>query len=86
MEGKIIYDWEEFKKELKNLENPKMYINTETTEKGNVLRIYAETEDVVLIFEANDLDIRKWEKQLSLLGFEYKYGESPVKIVKREEL
>ncbi len=81
MEAKIIYNWDEFQREFEKLEEPKFYINLDTSDKGNVLRIYAETKDVVLIFEPEDMDLRKWKKKLDDMNIEYKWGKSPVKII-----
>ena len=81
MEAKIVYDWNEFQREFEKLESPRFYINLDTSDKGNVLRIYAETDDFVLIFEPEDMDLRKWKKKLDDMQIEYKWGESPVKIV-----
>lgn len=83
MEGKIIYEWDEFEEEFSKLEDAEFYINLDISENGNVLRIYAETEEVVLIFEPNDLDLRKWKKELEKRLIEYKWGESPVRIVEQ---
>ncbi len=83
MEGKIIYDWDEFEEEFSKLENAEFYINLDISENGNVLRIYAETEEVVLIFEPDDLDLRKWKKELEKRLIDYKWGESPVRIVEK---
>ncbi|MCD6576213.1 MAG: hypothetical protein J7K73_03575 [Nanoarchaeota archaeon] len=85
MEAKIIYDWDEFQKEFGRLDNPKFYINLDTSDKGNVLRIYAETDEVILIFEPEDMDLRKWKKKLDDINIEYKWGESPVRIIENEE-
>ncbi len=85
MEAKIIYDWNEFEREFKGLENPKFYINLDTSDKGNVLRIYAETNETVLIFEPNDMDLMKWKKELDNRNINYIWGKSPVKIIKSEE-
>jgi hypothetical protein len=84
VEAKIIYDWDEFEREFEKLEEPKFYINLDTTKKGNVLRIYAETEDVVLIFEPEDMDLRKWKQKLDDMQIDYKWGKSPVKIIESE--
>ncbi len=83
MEGQIIYNWEEFEEKFNQLENADFYINLDISEKGNVLRIYAETEEVVLIFEPDDMDLRKWKKELDKRSIEYKWGKSPVKIVEQ---
>ena len=85
MEAKIIYEWDKFKKEFENLEEPNFYINLDISDKGNVLRIYAETEDEVLIFEPEDMDLRKWKKKLDNMNIKYKWGKSPVKIIEDEE-
>ena len=85
MEAKIIHNWSIFEKEFEKLENPKFYINLDSSDKGNVLRIYAETKDEILIFEPEDMDLRKWKKKLDDMSVEYKWGESPVKIIEKEE-
>ncbi len=41
MEGKIIYEWDEFEEEFSKLEDAEFYINLDISENGNVLRIYA---------------------------------------------
>ena len=81
MEGKIIYEWDKFESEFTKLENPKFYINLDVGNKGNVLRIYAETEDIVLIFEPEKMDLQIWMHELEKRSIEYKWGESPVKII-----
>ncbi len=83
MEGKIIYDWDEFEEEFSKLGDAEFYINLDISENGNVLRIYAEDEDTVLIFEPDDLDLRKWKKKLEKRLIEYRWGESPVRIVEQ---
>jgi len=85
MDAKIIYNWDEFEKEFEKLEGPKFYINLDASDKGNVLRIYAETEETVLIFEPDDMDLTKWKKKLDNMNIEYKWGKSPVKIIENEE-
>ena len=81
MEAKIIYDWDEFENGFESLENPKFYINLDTSDKGNVLRIYAETNETVLIFEPGDMDLIKWKKKLDNRSIDYIWGKSPVKII-----
>ncbi len=84
MEAKIIHDWETFLREVDNLESPNFYINLDNGKEGNVLHIYAETDDTILIFEPNDIDLRKWKSKLDDMGVDYKWGESPVKIIRHE--
>jgi hypothetical protein len=81
MEGKIIHDWKIFEKEFEQLNEPSFYINLDTSNNGNVLRIYAEDEETVLIFEPNDMDLRKWKNELDSRGIIYKWGKSPVQIL-----
>lgn len=81
MEAKTIYEWHIFEKEVDKLEEPLFYINLDVAKRGNVLRIYAETDEVVLIFEPEDMDLRKWKMMLDNMGVEYKWGKSPVKII-----
>ena len=83
MEGKIIYEWDKFEKEFNELEDPTFYINLDVSEKGNVLRIYADSIDgeTVLIFEPENMDLQHWMKELEKRDIEYKWGQSPVKIV-----
>ena len=83
MEAKIIYDWETFEREFGKLEEPIFYINLDVSDKGNVLRVYAQSDDTVLIFEPGDMDLRKWKKELDILNIEYKWGESPVEIIEK---
>jgi len=81
MEAKTIYAWNVFEKEVEKLEEPMFYINLDVTKRGNVLRIYAETDEIVLIFEPEDIDLRKWKEKLDNMHVGYKWGKSPVKII-----
>ena len=81
MEGKTVYEWDVFEREIEKLEEPEFYINLDVAKRGNVLRIYAETEEVVVIFEPEDMDLRKWKEKLDNMSVDYKWGKSPVRIV-----
>ena len=71
---------------LLEMEDIEYFMDTEQTEKGNILRFYADTPEKTVIFESENMDIRELKKKVELLGIEYKYGEHPVRIEKREEL
>lgn len=72
----IARSWKDFCKKLGKLEMTHVLINTEHTEEGVRLRIYAVSgEEKLLLFQPADLDLRKWKSRVEKLGVECKYGE-----------